>query len=53
MNLSFDAELRSKMFKFGLLPKLVGLLRESSTFSYMFMIEIIMFHIEIPIYLNT
>lgn len=28
MNLSFDAELRSKMFKFGLLPKLVGLLRK-------------------------
>lgn len=26
LNLSFDADLRSKMIKFGLLPKLVGLL---------------------------
>ena len=26
LNLSFDSELRSKMIKFGLLPKLVGLL---------------------------
>ena len=29
LNLSFDAELRNKMIKFGLLPKLVGLLSKS------------------------
>jgi len=28
LNLSFDADMRSKMIKFGLLPKLVSLLSE-------------------------